>query len=317
MQNNPQAGLTFSLAVVKSGLPRPHLPPNLSPTVHLMSSYRTVAIVGVGLIGGSIGQALKRRSLAERVIGVGRRQTSLDKAIEVGAIDRSSTSIEEAVSEADLVVIASPVGLIPEHALLALHSAPAEAVITDAGSTKKAIVDQIEAGAAPNVGRFVGSHPLAGDHRTGPEHARASLLEGKNVILTPTPSTDSQAIAKVESFWQNLGANVLQMSAEEHDNALAATSHLPHLVASALAKATPENWLELAASGWCDTTRVAAADPELWMQIFSQNRDAVLAAVERMTAELDCLKSNLDSQDWPQLKEYLKNAKRIRDALGN
>ena len=282
-----------------------------------MSTYRTVAIVGVGLIGGSIGLALKKRKLADSVIGVGRRQASLDKALEIGAIDEASTDLEKAVKDAELVVVASPVGLIPKHVAQVLRSSTDTTIVTDAGSTKAAIVSQVETEVGDLATRFVGSHPLAGDHRTGPEHARDSLFDRKTVVMTPVSATAAEAIAKVESFWQNLGASVVRMTPQQHDQALAATSHLPHLVASALAATTPEEWLNLAASGWRDTTRVAAADPSLWTQIFAQNKDAVLQAAEQMAAELEQLRANLAAEDWAQLEQQLTKAKRIRDALGN
>jgi prephenate dehydrogenase len=190
-------------------------------------------------------------------------------------------------------------------------------VVTDGGSTKNAICTAIEASLPGGAGRFVGSHPLAGDHRTGPEFARGDLLAGKLVVVTPTQTTPAETIAKVEAFWQNLGARVSRLTPGDHDQALAATSHLPHLVASALAAATPEDWLHLAATGWADTTRVAAGDPELWTQVLGQNKQAVLEALQRLGKQLEKIEADLLAENWLELRETLQNGKRIRDALGS
>jgi prephenate dehydrogenase len=282
-----------------------------------MPTYRKVAIVGVGLIGGSIGLALRQRNLAQQVMGIGRRQSSLDRALACQAIDEAHTELEKGVAGADLVVVATPVAGVADHVCQALEASPEGCLVTDAGSTKNAICAAVEARLPGSAGRFVGSHPLAGDHRTGPEHARGDLLEGKAVVVTPTKSTPAETIAKVEAFWQNLGAQVTQLSPARHDEALAATSHLPHLVASALAAATPEEWLELAATGWADTTRVAAGDPELWTQVLGQNRLAVLEALQRLGGQLEKFEADLLDENWSELRETLQNGKRIRDALGS
>ena len=282
-----------------------------------MSTYRQVTIVGVGLIGGSIGLGLKQKKLADRIVGVGRRQSSLERAMAVGAIDEATTEFDQGVQGAEVVVVASPVSAIARQVLQAIEATAEDAVITDAGSTKAVIVSELESGPATDVSRYVGGHPLAGDHRTGPEFARADLLTGRLVVVTPHQTSSPGAIAKVEAFWQNLGARVEKMSPTEHDEALATTSHLPHAVSSALAASTPEKWLKLTATGWEDTTRVAAGDAELWTQIFGQNRTAVVAAIDQFIAELAQLKTNLEREDWDELRKQLDNAKRIRDALGN
>ena len=282
-----------------------------------MPTYRKVAIIGVGLIGGSVGLALRQRGLAESVVGIGRRQSSLDRALACKAIDATSTDLQQGVAQAELVIVATPVALVADHVCQALAAAPEDALVTDAGSTKDAICGAVEAQLPSAVCRFVGSHPLAGDHRTGPEHARADLLEGRTVVVTPTASTPAETIAKVEAFWQNLGAQVTQLSPTRHDEALAATSHLPHLVASAVATATPEEWLHLAATGWADTTRVAAGDPDLWTQVLAQNKPAVLEALRRLSEQLEKFETELRDENWSKLQQTLQNGKRIRDALGS
>lgn len=281
-----------------------------------MSKYRKVAIVGVGLIGGSIGLALRKRGLAEKVTGIGRKKSSLEKAVAVGAIDSGALDLAEGVADADVIVVATPVDAIAGHVLTAVAAAPDARLITDAGSTKVEICRAVEAGLAKKSS-FIGSHPLAGDHRTGPEHSREDLFDGKTVILTPTPATSAEVLEIGGDFWQSLGAFVHVMSPNEHDEALAATSHLPHLVASALAKCTPQEYLPLSATGWADTTRVAAGDAELWAQIFRQNSGAMLPAVDRLIAQLGEMRSQMAVGEWSKLQNTLQEAKRIRDALGN
>ncbi len=281
-----------------------------------MSVARNVTIVGVGLIGGSIGLALRELKLAARVVGCGRRQESLDKALAVGAIDEASTDLAKAVSDAQIVIVATPVGSVAEYVGRITAASGAE-LITDVGSTKGLICRQIESQLSGSADRFVGSHPLAGDHRTGPENARADLFIDRTVVVTPTAATPVKLTKRAIDFWQSLGARVLEMDPDQHDRAVGATSHLPHLVASALAACTPKEFLPLAATGWADTTRIAAGDPELWTQIFAQNAPAVLEELDRLIDQLVKLRGELANADWQRIQETLERAKKIRDALGN
>ncbi len=282
-----------------------------------MSDSRNVAIIGVGLIGGSIGLALHKRGLTGNVTGIGRKQATLDKALAVGAIDKATTDLEQGVADAEIVVVATPVASIAEDVCRAIAAAPQAMLITDAGSTKELICHAVDKQLVGKAGQFVGSHPLAGDHRTGPENAREDLFEGRTVVVTPTKTTSEEVLEISREFWQSLGAMVHVMSPAEHDQALAATSHLPHLVASAVAKTTPQEYLPLAATGWADTTRVAAGDPELWMQIFSQNSTAMLPVLDRLIIQLQEMRSQISGGDWSLLQKTLQQAKQIRDALGN
>jgi prephenate dehydrogenase len=288
-----------------------------------------VAIVGVGLIGGSIGLALRERGLADEVIGVGRRAASLEAAQRKGAVNRTTTNLVSGVAEADFVVVATPVDSIADTVRAVAAAAP-RATITDAGSTKAQICRELRQPPAlehlapgeldrpgPPPPRFVGSHPIAGDHRIGPEHARPNLFEGRVVVVTPEDHTPPGLVERVTEFWESIGAEVALLSPEEHDRALAATSHLPHLIAAALAAATPEEWLRLAGTGWGDTTRIAAGDPQLWTQIFSQNRAAVLDALRRFEHQLTSFDEALAEGDPATLTLRLQEAKRIRDALGD
>jgi prephenate dehydrogenase len=293
-----------------------------------MPQRHRVAIVGVGLIGGSIGLALKQRRIATEVIGVGRRAASLELAQAKGAVDWTTTNLVLGVAEADAVVVATPVASIVDTVRAVVAAAP-RAIVTDAGSTKAQICRELRepapsADAAadrpaspPLAARFVGSHPIAGGHRTGPEYARANLFEGRTVVVTPEDHTPPGLVERVREFWESLGAEVVLLSPEEHDRALAATSHLPHLIAAVLAAATPEEWLRLAGSGWADTTRIAAGDPQLWEQIFQQNRSAVIDALRRFEHRLAAFDGALVAGDSAGLLAELNEAKRIRDALGD
>jgi prephenate dehydrogenase len=287
-----------------------------------MAEYDTVAIVGVGLIGGSIGLALRERKLARSIVGIGRRQASLDAARRVGAIDHGVTTLAEGASQAQLIIISTPVDTIAERAIQAAAVCPPGSLITDAGSTKEAIVAAVDSGLANRRSgpRFVGSHPLAGDHRTGPQHARGDLFDGRTVVVTPTSATRPAAVTETNGFWQSLGANVITMTPAKHDAALAVTSHLPHLVAVALAAVTPKDLLPLAASGWRDTTRVAGGDPKLWLPIFATNRQHVVDALERISERLENIRETLEHGDDESLTSILEAAaktRRDRDALGD
>jgi prephenate dehydrogenase len=266
--------------------------------------------------------ALRERRLAGEVVGIGRNAANLEKAVRLGAIDRAATDFADGVARADLAVICTPVDTIAEFVEKVAAVCPREALITDAGSTKAEIVATVESRGTGRAGgpTFVGSHPLAGDHRTGVDVARADLLVGRKVIVTPTESSDRATVAKIADFWRSSGAVVLEMGPTEHDAALAATSHLPHLVAFALAAATPAELLPLAASGWRDTTRIAGGDPAMWRPIFAANRQHVLAALEKFEGLIDQLRSALAAGDEQELRKIMDQAREIkskRDALGD
>jgi len=285
-----------------------------------MLKFQKVAIVGVGLMGGSIGLALKKRKIAQQVLGVGHQAESLEKALASGAVDEVTSELGPALEGAEVVIVATPVALVADTLCRVAEIVPDAHLITDIASTKAAICAKVEQQLSPDSPAaqvFVGSHPLAGGHRTGPENARADLLDGRTVVVTPTDATPGTTIERAQALWQALGSRVVTLSPEGHDRALATTSHLPHLAAAALVAATPYEWLTLAASGWADTTRIAASDPKLWTQIFVQNRVLVLESLERFIAQLRDLREDLTNEDWPQIQNQLENAKRTRDALGN
>ena len=282
----------------------------------MKAHWPSVAIVGVGLIGGSIGRALLARRLARRVIGVGRSQRSLNAALRTGAVTEAALD-PAAVAEADLVVVATGVRGIPR--LLDAVDAVVRpgTPITDAGSTKASIVAAWEKRRKSRRGRFVGSHPLAGSHRRGPEAADAELFVGRVAVVTPAAATPPEDVEDVGSLWSALGATVYVMNPREHDRVVAATSHAPHLVAAAVAAATPPAALPFAATGWRDTTRIASGDPELWAEILLDNAGPVAAAVKRVETAATRMLAALAAGDRRRLVTLLSRAKDARDALGS
>lgn len=281
-----------------------------------MKKLDTVAILGVGLIGGSIGLALRQRNLAQNVVGIGRSPASLRVARRVGAVSSTTTDVARGVADADLVVICTPVELIVEHVKQVARACQRQVLITDVGSTKSEIVEKLD-GELPEHARFIGSHPLAGGERTGAAEARVDLLEGRPVVITPTKSSPAADCRELADFWQALGANVISMTPAKHDRAVADISHLPHLMASALVAATPNKSLSLASSGFEDTTRVAAGDVDLWTQIFFSNQAPVLEALERLEISLSRFREAIEGRDSRALKRLLTTAKRKRDVVGS
>lgn len=282
-----------------------------------MTTFDTVTIVGTGLIGGSIGLGIKQKKIAKQVIGVARSEASVARAIGCGVVDSATTDLEEAAQKSCLMIVCTPVSSVVQTVLASARACGPDCLITDAGSTKRRLVADIEQ-AIPNDGPwFVGSHPLAGDHRTGPESARADLLEGRSVVVTPTENSNAQAVAKISQFWTTLGAKVITMSPAKHDTAVARTSHAPHVIATALASATPAELLDLAGGGWRDTTRVAAGSATLWRDILLDNREETVAALEAFGAALGELKQAIASGNGDAIQQYLKEGKLRRDALGS
>ncbi len=281
-----------------------------------MKHLENVAIVGVGLIGGSIGLALRQRGLADAIVGIGRNQVSLRMARRVGAVSHTTIDLAKGVAEADLVVVCTPVARITAHVREAASACPKGTLITDAGSTKQAIVAALDEG-LPRGCRFLGSHPVAGSEKTGVSHARADLFEGRVTVITPTRNTRAEDFDLLEEFWEALGSVVVRMSPEEHDRALAITSHLPHLAAAALAATVPEQYYRLTGTGILDATRLAGSDPDLWKQILLQNRENVLAALQQYGVKLSALHVALRDGNETELDRILTLAKKNRDALGS
>jgi len=273
----------------------------------------TLALVGVGLIGGSVGLAARKRGVAGRILGVGNRPEVLQRALSRGAVDETRPDLRS-IADADAVVFCTPVNLIARQVIEAASACRPGTLLTDAGSTKAAIVRDVE-GRLPPGAAFVGGHPLAGSEKQGPEHASADLFEGRVVVLTPTIRTDDKALSLAKSLWESLGSQVRLMDPEEHDRALAMTSHLPHVTAAALAGVLPSEWRGLTAGGFRDATRVAAGGPELWAAILQANADAVLGAMDRFDNRMAEFRLALTSGDRDALLSLLQQGKQSRDGL--
>jgi len=292
------------------------MPEISSPPAPQAPRWDTVAILGVGLIGGSIGIDLLRRGLARNVVGIGRREESLQAARKVGACTATTLDVPQGVEDAELIIVCTPVGRIAADVRAAAGVAKTNALITDVGSTKETIVGELDRD-LPRDAHFVGSHPLAGGERAGPAAAVAGLFERRTVVVTPGTATRDEDVRSITTFWQSLGANVVRMTPAEHDRLVAGASHLPHLAAAALVSATPRESLPLVAGGWVDATRIAAGDAELWRDIFFTNRTNVLAALDRYEEVLAKFRQALASDDAAALVAALQEAKRTRDAVGS
>lgn len=276
--------------------------------------FKRAVIVGVGLLGGSIGLALRARGMARHIVGWGRRAETLQEALKLGAVDSIETDLHSACRDADLVVVCTPVQCVVSQVLSCLEVIAADGMITDVGSTKQSICNELIGRGDAN---FCGSHPLAGSEKSGVKFASPELFCGKLAVVTPTLQTSSELTQRTERFWQALGSRTLRMSPLEHDCGVAQTSHLPHIVAAALAAGTPNALLPLAASGWCDTTRVAAGGVELWRQILQENRLPVLDALQQFTASLEIWLEALRRDDAEQIEQLLLAGKQQRDSVGN
>lgn len=269
--------------------------------------FDCVTIVGVGLIGGSLGMALKQHGLARRIVGLGRNPVRLEQAAALGAIDFGTGDLRNAVRDSDLVVLCTTVGNILESVNSVLSATTRDAVVTDVGSTKSAIVN------AARSPRFVGGHPMAGSERTGVEAASAELFQNATWALTPTEDTDQKALYLVRAMAQKIGANTLLISPEAHDAMVAITSHLPHVLASALMRQAHETRsrrpevTSLSAGSFADLTRIAASSPELWRDVCLSNREAVLNALNAFRGQLDMLQSAIADANGTDIESFFSS----------
>ena len=273
---------------------------------------RQLAVVGVGLIGGSVARAARLRGVAARVVGIDTDAGHRERAVRLGLLDEASADLRAAAA-AEVVVFCTPVDRIAAGVRELAPACAAGTLLTDAGSTKAAIVRAV--GPLPAGIAFVGSHPLAGSEKHGPEHADADLFQGRLAVVPPTPQTDPEAVGRVTALWEALGARVRLMDPEEHDRALALTSHLPHVVASALAGVLPPELYGLAATGFRDTTRLAASNPGLWAAICLQNAPALLEALAQFGDLLEGFRMALAASDGERLAELFGEGKRIKQEL--
>lgn len=275
---------------------------------------RRLSILGVGLLGGSLGLAVKSRVKGCVVAGYGHRRETLDTALNCAAIDEGYDRPQEAVRGADLVVLCTPVGLLePMLREIAPALAP-NTIVTDVGSTKRTVVAAGERYLSTGA-TFVGSHPMAGSEKRGVLYARADLFEGARCIITPTERTQPQALAHVEGFWKTVGMRTTRLSPAEHDQLVAEVSHLPHAVAAALVALQDERALPLAGNGFMDMTRIAAGDGGLWRDIFADNLDNLRAGIARLHDTLGQLLNRLDARNADAVKDWLDAAAGRRRAV--
>jgi prephenate dehydrogenase len=277
-----------------------------------------LAIVGLGLLGGSVAQAARAAGLARRIVGVGRDGRRLAPALADGTLDAVTTDLGAGVREADFVLLAAPVIVIEQLLATVWPTLGGDALVTDVGSTKANIVtaaDRLHA-AAPRL--FVGSHPMAGSHLAGYAAARPDLFRDATVVVTPTETTAPRAVKGVTEFWESLGGRVVSLDPAGHDRAVAAVSHLPHLVACALVDAVARfepAALDVAARGFKDTTRIAASDPQMWQEIFLTNREALAATLGGFRQALADLERLVREGRDAELREALARIRTTRERL--
>ncbi|MBL4628677.1 MAG: prephenate/arogenate dehydrogenase family protein [Roseicyclus sp.] len=283
--------------------------------------YQRVALVGLGLIAGSMAHAMRRKGLVAEIVGTSRSAETRATAAEINLCDRITETAVEAVQGADLVVLAVPVGAMAAVAAeVGPHLAPG-ATITDVGSVKRDVIDQIGPHLPAHV-HFVPGHPLAGTEHSGPRSGFAELFDNRYVLLTPEDGTDPAATARLRALWEGCGAIVEEMDADHHDLVLAVTSHTPHLiaytmvgVADDLRRVTDSEVIKYSAAGFRDFTRIAASDPTMWRDVFLSNKDATLEILGRFTEELFALQRAIRTGDGEHLHEYFTRTRAIRRSI--
>jgi prephenate dehydrogenase len=285
-----------------------------------MSLFSRIVIIGVGLIGGSLGLAIKKRQLSRTVIGIAPDEERLQTALRLGAVDKATTSFDEGINaDADatgheLIIVATPVSLVADY-VHRVASAVQNTLITDVGSTKETICARLEQTALPNGCRFVGSHPIAGKEKSGVEHADADLFENRLAIVTPTASASERDTDLLLWFWHSLGSQTANMSPAEHDRVLARTSHLPHLLSAVLAERLQVHDIKYTGPGYHGMTRLAAGLPELWRDIVTHNAGAIVEAIRDYEHALGDLREKIEHSDWEAVAHLLEHAKKNRDTL--
>ena len=288
----------------------------------MTTKINNLCVIGTGLIGGSLCLSLRQAEACEHIMGAGRSEETLVRAKQLGIIDEYSTDISEAVKDADVVFVSVPLGAMQavfEKIAEGLHKhGNNKAIITDAGSSKQQVQRIADEVFGSESARFVAGHPIAGTENSGPEAAFAELYDKRRVILTPTDTTDKDAVKLITDMWLATGAMVETMDAAHHDKVLAATSHLPHLIAYGLVHCLEnlediEEVFRYAAGGFRDISRIASSDPVMWRDICLNNQQPILDMMRRYRAELDMIYNALESGDGDKLIEVFEHAKRTRD----
>jgi prephenate dehydrogenase len=280
--------------------------------------WQKVTLIGVGLLGGSLGLALRKRGLAGKVCGYVRRESSIAECVQAGAVHGATMDLAEAVRDADLIVLCTPLLRMGELALQIAPNVRKGALITDVGSVKGPVVSELEPIFAAKGATFIGSHPMAGSEKMGVSAARADLFLNAACVVTPTKSSVMERVEETETVWREVGGRVIRLDPETHDLLVARSSHLPHVLAAQLAtfvldpKGAPEQ-SKLCANGFRDSTRIAAGSPEMWRDIVVMNRKQVLDALERFSEGIAAFRELLEQNDPGTLEGYFKRAKELRD----
>jgi prephenate dehydrogenase len=280
--------------------------------------WNKITLVGVGLLGGSLGLAVRRRKLAKLVAGYVRREASLKDCERAGAVDFATTDLLAAVSDADLVVLCTPLAQMQSLVRQMLPALKRGAIVTDVGSVKGSVVKEIEPLVAKAGAHFVGSHPMAGGEKSGVQAARANLFECAVCVVTPTRRTNRNALRKVEHLWKTVGARLLRTTPEAHDALVSRSSHLPHLLAATLATTVlnpklPKEQAVLCATGFRDTTRIASGSPEMWRDIALTNHKHLGRALDGFISELRKFQASLKCGDTKAVTKFFATAKQRRD----
>ncbi len=284
--------------------------------------FNKVAVIGVGLIGGSLAIELRARSMAGTIVGIGRGMANLEDAAKLGVVDSFTRDVAEGVDGADLVVVAVPVMKSKDVVAAAAPNLSQGCIVTDVGSVKAAVIEDIEP-LMPQGVSFVPGHPIAGTEHSGAGAAFAGLFKGRRCVLTPTASTDAAALETIRKMWEAVGSDVTIMDACSHDRVFAAVSHLPHVIAYSLVNTVAgmdgngTDALGYSAGGFRDFTRIASSSPEMWADICAMNRDALTEAIEVFEKVLAGLKRGVKAGDIEGLKAEFTRAKRLRDSLAN
>jgi prephenate dehydrogenase len=279
--------------------------------------WKRISIVGVGLLGGSLGMALKQRRLAECVIGYVRRAASVAECKRLGAVDHATRDLHQAVANSDLIILCTPIGQMRPLLKDMLPAIKAGAVITDVGSVKSNVVGDLEGIAVKAGAHFIGSHPMAGGEKTGVTAARPDLFGGAVCVVTTTPNSNRKALSNVESLWRGVGAKLLRLSPATHDKLVSRSSHLPHVVAAELANLVlsvnhPKEQALLCANGFRDTTRIALSSPEMWRDIALANRENLVESLDSFIEGLHTFRRSLAKRDGRAISEFFQRAKERR-----
>ena len=280
--------------------------------------FRKITVAGVGLLGGSIGLGVKSRGLASRVEGLVRREESVSNCLRLGVVDGATTAAVEAARDADLIVLCTPLGQMRPVLEAMLPGIQPGSIVTDVGSVKESLVEELDP-IAKNAGvEFIGSHPMAGSERTGADWARADLFEKAVCVVTPTPESTRSSVEQVEGFWRDLGGIPVRLQAAAHDELVSRSSHLPHVIASALVRQVlsanhPGEQALLCATGFRDTTRIASGSPEVWRDIARANRRNLAESLNAFIQELQAIRRALEANDTAALESFFQSAKQLRD----